>query len=421
MKRIKINTLLLYAALLGSIVAAAQTVDEETVNTGDLTITSGIDVSSTGPFINTSTADFVNDGNLYLYGHYKNDGLVTFTPGTTTGRTLFAGTTGFQEISGTSPFEWNNVEFNNPTTQPAFHLSAEAHIFGEALFQRGIIEALEYGGSLVFEDNATQRLASDASYVHGIVKKIGNDAFDFPLGEDGFYRPVGMSAPADVTASFIGRYLLTNPDQLYPLNSKETTISLIDDVEFWQVDETNRDSDILLTLSWDESTTPAAIYAEPINEMHIVRWDNTNKLWVDMGGVADAATKEVTMVINKSDNYGVFTLARVTTISTVPDDLIIYNAVSPNGDGKNEYFKIAGIKNYPDNTVEIYNRWGVKVFETTAYDTNGNVFRGVSEGRATVTSDGKLPDGTYFYIVNVKNNTGETILKEAGYLHLSND
>jgi gliding motility-associated-like protein len=420
MNKIKINTFLLYAALLSSIVAAAQTVDNETVNIGDLTITQGIDVSSIGPFINTSTADFVNDGNLYLYGHYKNEGLVTFTPGTTSGRTLFSGTSGFQEISGASPFEWNNVEFNNAQIQPAFHLSVEAHIFGEALFQKGIIEALTYDGSVVFEDNATQKGASDTSYINGIVYKIGNDIFDFPVGADGHYRPVGMSAPANVTDSFIGKYFLDNPDPLYPINNKETTINLVNDAEFWEIDQTDRTSDILVTLSWNENTTPSAIYALPINEIHIVRWDPDKKIWTDQGGVTNADTKEVTMVINKSDNYGVFTLARVSSAG-LPSDLIIYNAVSPNGDGKNEYFKIAGIKKYPNNRVEIYNRWGVRVFETTAYDTNGNVFRGVSNGRATVTSDGKLPDGTYFYIVDVKNDTGEKILKEAGYLQLSDN
>jgi hypothetical protein len=40
---------------------------------------------------------------------------------------------------------------------------------------------------------------------------------------------------------------------------------------------------------------------------------------------------------------------------------------------------------YPENTVEIYNRWGVLVFETTGYNNVTNAFNGISRGRTTVS------------------------------------
>src|SRR5690606_10931273 len=36
---------------------------------------------------------------------------------------------------------------------------------------------------------------------------------------------------------------------------------------------------------------------------------------------------------------------------------------SPNGDGINDFWKIEGIGDYPDNKVSIYNRWGDMVFQ----------------------------------------------------------
>jgi hypothetical protein len=54
---------------------------------------------------------------------------------------------------------------------------------------------------------------------------------------------------------------------------------------------------------------------------------------------------------------------------------------------------------YPENTVEIYNRWGVLVFETTGYNNVTNAFNG-SRGRTTVSQSSGLPTGTYFYILN---------------------
>jgi hypothetical protein len=47
-------------------------------------------------------------------------------------------------------------------------------------------------------------------------------------------------------------------------------------------------------------------------------------------------------------------------------------------------FSHTRIECYPNNTVEIYNRWGIKVFGVDGYDNKNNVFRG-SEGRATVS------------------------------------
>jgi gliding motility-associated-like protein len=58
---------------------------------------------------------------------------------------------------------------------------------------------------------------------------------------------------------------------------------------------------------------------------------------------------------------------------------VVHNAFSPNGDGINEKFVIDNIDDtvcYPDNTVEIYNRWGVLVYETKGYNNSTNAFEG---------------------------------------------
>lgn len=69
-------------------------------------------------------------------------------------------------------------------------------------------------------------------------------------------------------------------------------------------------------------------------------------------------------------------------------DLHVYNAVTPNGDGDNEVFYVRNIWLYPDNDVEIYNRWGNRVYRKEGYNNEWN--------------GGNLPDGTYYYIVNVR-------------------
>ena len=96
----------------------------------------------------------------------------------------------------------------------------------------------------------------------------------------------------------------------------------------------------------------------------------------------------------------------------------IFNAVAPNGSGDNKIFRIRGLECYADNTVEIYNRWGVLVYEKRGYNNEENAFRGVSEGRVTVRQSEELPEGTYYYILRYKDSAAATFEK-AGYLYIN--
>ena len=100
--------------------------------------------------------------------------------------------------------------------------------------------------------------------------------------------------------------------------------------------------------------------------------------------------------------------------------ITVYNAVSPNNDGLNDIFYIKNIDNtgcYPENTVEIYNRWGVLVFERNNYNNTDRAFKGFSEGRTTIKQSEELPMGTYFYIIKYKASDSSTHEK-SGYLYL---
>ena len=105
--------------------------------------------------------------------------------------------------------------------------------------------------------------------------------------------------------------------------------------------------------------------------------------------------------------------------------VIVHNAFSPNGDDINELFIIDNIDDtncYPENTVEIYNRWGVLVFQTKGYNNTTNAFNGISHGRSTINQSEGLPAGTYFYIVNYTSIDSNNLIltnKKDGFLFLS--
>lgn len=74
------------------------------------------------------------------------------------------------------------------------------------------------------------------------------------------------------------------------------------------------------------------------------------------------------------------------------ENLIIYEAFTPNGDGINEFWVIEGLENYPDNTVEIFNRWGQPVYREDNY---------TGQWQGTTTNGKTLPQGTYYYILTL--------------------
>jgi gliding motility-associated-like protein len=73
--------------------------------------------------------------------------------------------------------------------------------------------------------------------------------------------------------------------------------------------------------------------------------------------------------------------------------LVIPNAFSPNGDGQNDTWEIKYLNQYPDNNVEIFNRYGEKLFTSIGYATPWD---GRYKGSA-------VSPGTYYYIITPKN------------------
>ena len=122
-----------------------------------------------------------------------------------------------------------------------------------------------------------------------------------------------------------------------------------------------------------------------------------------------------TFVYEICNTDGVCVSATVTV--KVTNGLTIYNAISISGNSQNDHFHIGGIENYPNNTVRIFNRWGVKVFDTEGYDNVRNVFKGFSNGRVTVEGSENLPQGTYYYIIEYIDENGQKESK-VGWLYL---
>lgn len=394
----------------------------QTVNYGGLYIMPNTEMATFFPLENKNEAAVFNNGTLYVHDNLTNDGLFDFREDSklrTSGKTIFISNQ-LQTITGSQFIRFNHIEFNNSTPKNAFYISNGISAKGEVEFLEGIVTIDESQGSFAFLEGAKANKQSDASHVDGSIDKVGKDAFTFPIGDEGYYREARISAPENAKEIYVGHYKYKD-DAFFDTRSKTSgIIKALNTKEYWYINKGSKDEKhIILELTWDDRTTSPEVLGTPEEDLHIVRWDEDKKIWIDEGGIVDMSTRRVTTPTTVK-GLGYFTLATVKTDWLLEGDVVIYNIVTPDGDGVNDYFFIDNINRFPNNSVQIFNRWGAKVFETKNYDSNGNVFDGYSQGKRTINDSKMLPSGTYYYVLvyEVVKDGGSRTIKKAGYLHL---
>jgi gliding motility-associated-like protein len=78
-------------------------------------------------------------------------------------------------------------------------------------------------------------------------------------------------------------------------------------------------------------------------------------------------------------------------------EINIPNSFTPNGDDVNDKWIIRNLGNFPQNTVEIFNRWGQLIFSTNGYN-DSNAWDGTYNGE-------EVSSATYYYFINLGNGT----------------
>tara|TARA_B100000809_G_scaffold241084_1_gene263972 strand:- start:1512 stop:5150 length:3639 start_codon:yes stop_codon:yes gene_type:complete len=122
--------------------------------------------------------------------------------------------------------------------------------------------------------------------------------------------------------------------------------------------------------------------------------------------VTPTSTPEQTITYTVTvDSNGCIATDDVTVIVDNDIEIVIPNIFTPNGDGSNDIFTIAGT-NIESVVVEIYSRWGQKVF-------GWNNVKGYWDGRTLSGSEASA--GTYFYIITVKGIDEVEYLKKGSF------
>lgn len=403
-----INTLLVFLVFTS--------LSAQVTNVGELTILENTEVVVQNDLINEASGSVLQNGELFLNQNFTNNGQFSFVLPTDTNQaiTYFTGAT-IQKITSAQMSDFYNLAFQNTVNTIAYDLNGKISIHNKASFDLGILQSNLAGNEIKFTIDAIAENMSDMSFVEGEVFKEGDNEFVFPTGANTYYRPIKISAPVDVDEVFSASYINENSNANYPHVQADATISHIDTNEYWILEQKEGTSTVNITLNWNNNTTSTSILSvNDKQQIHILRWDAVNENWVDEGGIVDEARNSVTTIATVND-YGVFTLG----IVTEEDDscFSIFNGITNNGDDVNAVFKIGCIEEYPDNSVEIYNRWGNEIYRVNGYNNTTKAFRGYSENANTINKGTKLPTGTYFYVLKYK--ADGVSRKKIGYLYIN--
>lgn len=274
--------------------------------------------------------------------------------------------------------------------------------------------------SLDFIDHDFYAGEDDERHVDGYSSVVqGANSFTFPIGDGSLLRP--MKIPLKNRFDFYkGAYFYEDPNTpnnfatQFLTDQKQVLLENISNIEFWDLDGKN---ETRITLTWNDRSDISAI-TNNISLLTVVGWSKTNNQWenlnvTEVSGNLDNG--EITSAVFVPDAYEVITIGALVNneVNETNSDNII---ISPNGDNLNETLVFEEIPDYDYNNLVIFNRWGNEVYKTENYKNNWN---GISEGRANIKELDKLPVGTYFYILNLGENSKKLQKTQKGWVYIT--
>jgi hypothetical protein len=162
-------------------------------------------------------------------------------------------------------------------------LTGTMDVSGSLTLTDGVIQTVD-SGLVVIQDNATVSGASDDSHVEGPVLKEGNDAFTFPIGRNGIYQPLTITAPVNTSHAFKAEYFDEDSDPMYDHSSAHASINYLDRTQYWTFEKISGTTGVYLTMGWRDVDCGIA----SINDPDICSWSGTQ--WNNRGNDSPTGT-----------------------------------------------------------------------------------------------------------------------------------
>lgn len=271
-----------------------------------------------------------------------------------------------------------------------------------------------------FLDNSFYTGESDLSKIIGYAAIVNQQNFVFPIGDEAFLRPLILESERSNLFAKCAYFLedANSPNSIpgaYDTFELALDIEAVSNLEFWHL-EGNVPSTV--SLSWNERSGMAGL-TDDATKIIPVGWSKASQRWINLVGGTPAGSLSEGFITSETfipDDYALITLG----VSKIPYEPLSREVlsldnyfVSVNGDGVNDTFFIPELEEYPNNFVQIYDRYGLKVFELENYTDE---FAGFSNlGNIPFAQDKGLPEGIYFYTIAIPQEN----LNYQGFLYLA--
>jgi hypothetical protein len=178
---------------------------------------------------------------------------------------------------------------------------------GHANFINGKVK-----GGITFMDGATHSGASVASFVEGWVTKEGDEAFTFPIGRNGIYAPLTISAPVGQTESFIASYVRSDAEGLGIIT--DPGLFSVSNCEYWNLQPGSSSSNnysLDITVGWTSASgCGSSPYINNVSDVTLAGFNNTNS-WGSHGGSGIGTTTNGSVTSTGVNAFGSFTLGNL--------------------------------------------------------------------------------------------------------------
>ena len=341
--------------------------------------------------------DLINDGifdeNLGLAGFYSEN---------------------TRDIQGSIAPTFNDVEF---ATQLFMVLRTSVNVTNNANFISAnvLTPRDDTTISLNFIEEAFSSGEGDTNKVDGYASITQKQIFSFPVGSSDALRPLIINSEG-INELARCAYFFEDPNnpstfpQGFDTTLKPVDLGDISTTEFWRLEG---DVPSTVQLSWNEASNIGALTDDP-SVIVIVGWSKAANQWVSLGSAASVGDFDAgftTSLPFVPNDYEIITFGGA---GQPLDALALDNyLVTPNGDGINDTLVIEELQASPNNTVQVYDRFGLKVFEKENYTNEFDGF--ATSGNVVLNKNEGLPSGVYFYIAKLH----DLDLEFQGFLYLS--
>jgi hypothetical protein len=271
-------------------------------STGTLVISGNLTIGAGCTFA------FTNTGNMQIKGNFTNNGTFTAASARVT---TFNGTTE-QTISGASTF--GGVTINNSSATGVV-LSSNITIAGALTLTDGIVYTSS-SNLLTMASGSSMSSGSDASYVEGPMKKVGNTAFTFAVGKNGIWARLGFTPTTgfDATTEISAEYFYGGTPNSSNLGSGIHNVSTIEYWDITRVSDPSNNANCQITMYFNNLTRSKITGAGL--DIRTVHYEGG--LWTNKGGA----------FVNNGDNTGYITSTTALT-SFSPETIGSIDGSSP--------------------------------------------------------------------------------------------